>query len=80
MKVRVIVTPRKGILDPQGKAIEGSLGRMGYAGVNQVRVGKVIDFVIQEKDDAKAKVEVEEMCKKLLANPVIEDARYEFVK
>ena len=73
MKVKVIVTPKNGVLDPQGKAIQQTLNGMGFSGVNEVRQGKYFDIEINEKDEAKAKARVEDMCKKLLANLIIED-------
>ena len=73
MKVKVIVTPKNGVLDPQGKAIQQTLNGMGFSNVNEVRQGKYFDIEINEKNEAKAKARVEDMCKKLLANLVIED-------
>jgi len=73
MKVKVIVTPKNGVLDPQGKAIQQTLNGMGYSSINEVRQGKYFDIEINEKDEAKAKARVEDMCKKLLANLIIED-------
>ena len=73
MKVKVIVTPKNGVLDPQGKAIQQTLNGMGFSSVNEVRQGKYFDIEINEKDEAKAKAKVEDMCKKLLANLIIED-------
>ena len=73
MKVKVIVTPKNGVLDPQGKAIQQTLNGMGFSNVNEVRQGKYFDIEINEKDEAKAKARVEDMCKKLLANLIIED-------
>ena len=73
MKVKVIVTPKNGVLDPQGKAIQQTLNGMGFASVNEVRQGKYFDIEINEKDEAKTKARVEDMCKKLLANLIIED-------
>ena len=73
MKVKVIVTPKNGVLDPQGKAIQQTLNGMGFSSVNEVRQGKYFDIEINEKDEAKAKTRVEDMCKKLLANLIIED-------
>lgn len=72
MKARIHVLPKGGILDPQGKAIEGALGRLGFAGVHHVRAGKVIDLELAEQDEAKARAAVTAMCEKLLANSVIE--------
>ena len=73
MKVKVIVTPKSGVLDPQGKVIQQTLNGMGFSSVNEVRQGKYFDIEINEKDEAKTKARVEDMCKKLLANLVIED-------
>ena len=73
MKVKVIVTLKKGVLDPQGKAIQQTLNGMAFDNVSEVRQGKYFDIEINESDESKAKSQVEEMCKKLLANLVIED-------
>lgn len=73
IKARVTVTLKNGVLDPQGKAIEGALGSLGFSGVDQVRQGKVFDLVLQETDKAKAEEAIKGMCEKLLANTVIEN-------
>ena len=73
MKVKVIVTLKSGVLDPQGKAIQQTLNGMGFSNVKDVRQGKYFDIDIDESDEQKAKQSVEEICKKLLANQVIED-------
>ena len=73
MKVKVIVTLKSGVLDPQGKAIQQTLNGMGFANVKDVRQGKYFDIDISENDEQKAKLAAEEICKKLLANQVIED-------
>ena len=73
MKIKVIVTLKNGVLDPQGKAIQQTLSGMSFLNVNEVRQGKYFDIEIKENDENKAKSQVEEMCKKLLANIVIED-------
>ena len=73
MKVKVIVTLKNGVLDPQGKAIQQTLNGMAFDNVSEVRQGKYFDIEINEIDESKAKSQVEEMCKKLLANLVIED-------
>ena len=73
MKVKVIVTLKNGVLDPQGKAIKQTLNGMGFSSVEEVRQGKYFDIDIKENDESKAKAKVEEICKKLLANLVIED-------
>ena len=73
MKVKVIVTLKSGVLDPQGKAIQQTLNGMGFANSKDVRQGKYFDIDIDESDEQKAKQSAEEICKKLLANQVIED-------
>ena len=73
MKVKVIVTLKNGVLDPQGKAIQQTLNGMAFDNVSEVRQGKYFDIEVNENDESKAKSQVEEMCKKLLANLVIED-------
>ena len=73
MKVKVIVTLKSGVLDPQGKAIQQTLNGMGFANVKDVRQGKYFDIDIDESDEQKAKQSAKEICKKLLANQVIED-------
>ena len=73
MKVKVIVTLKSGVLDPQGKAIQQTLNGMGFASVKDVRQGKYFDMDIDESDEQKAKHSANEICKKLLANQVIED-------
>ena len=73
MKIKVTVTLKNGVLDPQGKAIQQTLNGMGFANVEEVRQGKYFEVEVNEKDEDKAKSKVEEMCKKLLANLVIED-------
>ena len=73
MKIKVTVTLKNGVLDPQGKAIQQTLNGMGFSNVEDVRQGKYFEVEINEKDEDKAKSKVEEMCKKLLANLVIED-------
>ena len=72
MKARVTVTLKPGVLDPQGKAIEGALAALGFAGVASVRQGKVFDIELSETDKAKAAAALEAMAEKLLANTVIE--------
>ena len=73
MKIKVIVTLKNGVLDPQGKAIQQTLNGMSFANVNEVRQGKYFDIEVNETNENKAKSQVEEMCRKLLANLVIED-------
>jgi len=73
IKARVTVTLKNGVLDPQGKAIEGALGALGFDGVGQVRQGKVFDLELAGDDKAKAEGDLKAMCEKLLANTVIEN-------
>ena len=73
MKVSAIITLKKDVLDPQGKVIQKTLDGMGFNNINEVRQGKYFEIDINEKDQNKAKEKVENMCKKLLANLVIED-------
>jgi phosphoribosylformylglycinamidine synthase PurS subunit len=77
MKARVTVTLKSGVLDPQGKAIEGALASLGFAGVSGVRQGKIFDIELAETDPARAEAALKAMCDKLLANTVIENFRVE---
>jgi phosphoribosylformylglycinamidine synthase len=79
MKATVHVTLKPGVLDPQGRAIAGALGDLGFAGVDSVRQGKFIELHIADQPETEAKATVEEMCKKLLANPVIENYTIEIL-
>lgn len=79
MKARIKITLKNGVLDPQGKAIEGALAQLGFSGVGDVRQGKYIEVALTEKDEAKARAQVEQMCKDLLANTVIENYSFELV-
>ncbi|WP_430253946.1 phosphoribosylformylglycinamidine synthase subunit PurS [Neorhizobium sp. DAR64872/K0K18] len=73
IKARVTVTLKNGVLDPQGKAIEGALGSLGFDGVGHVRQGKVFDLSLEGTDKVKAEADLKSMCEKLLANTVIEN-------
>ena len=73
MKISVIITLKKDVLDPQGKVIHQTLDGMGFEGINEVRQGKYFEVDTNESDKKKAEEKVEEMCRKLLANLVIED-------
>ena len=73
MKISAIITLKKDVLDPQGKVIQQALDGMGYKNVDEVRQGKYFEIDVKENDPNKAKEIVEEMCKKLLANLVIEN-------
>ena len=73
MKIKVIVTLKNGVLDPQGKAIQQTLNGMNFDNVSEVRQGKFFEIELNENNETKAKSLVDDMCKKLLANLVIED-------
>tara|TARA_Y100001958_G_scaffold75136_1_gene50651 strand:- start:198 stop:440 length:243 start_codon:yes stop_codon:yes gene_type:complete len=73
MKISAVITLKKDVLDPQGKVIHQALDGMGFKGIDEVRQGKYFEINVKENDPAKAKEIVEDMCKKLLANLVIED-------
>lgn len=75
MKISVVITLKKDVLDPQGKVIHQTLDGMGFSDINEVRQGKYFEIDTKESDPKKAKDKVEEMCKKLLANLVIENYR-----
>jgi len=73
MKIKIIVTLKNGVLDPQGKAIQQTLNGMNFSNISEIRQGKYFEIDVKEENENKAKSQVEEMCKKLLANLVIED-------
>jgi len=73
MKAKIRVTLKNGVLDPQGKAIGGALGHLGFGGVGEVRQGKYFEIELAETDKAKAREQVKAMCEKLIANTVIEN-------
>ena len=73
MKIKVIVTLKKSVLDPQGAVIQQTLDGMGFNNINNIRQGKFFEIDLDEKDQKKAQEKAEDMCKKLLANLVIED-------
>ncbi len=73
MRARIHITLKDGVLDPQGKAVGQALSTMGFEGVGEVRQGKVIDIDLAETDAARARANLETMCRRLLANTVIED-------
>jgi phosphoribosylformylglycinamidine synthase len=79
MKARVHVTLKAGVLDPQGKAIGNALHRLGFPEVGDVRQGKFIELELAETDTERAKGRLDEMCRKLLANTVIENYQIELV-
>ena len=77
MKARITITLKRGVLDPQGKAIAGALHALGFGAVGTVRQGKYIEVEVAENDPERAKAEVERMCEQLLANTIIENYSYE---
>jgi phosphoribosylformylglycinamidine synthase len=83
MNVRVTITPKQGILDPQGATVERALPALGFQGVTDVRIGKYIELKLDPPADAGAdqlRTMVEDMCRKLLANPIIEDYTFELME
>ena len=79
-KAVVYVTIKENVLDPQGSAVKGALHKLGFPAVDGVRIGKYIEFSINEADEATASAQVKTMCEKLLANTVVEDYRFELVR
>jgi phosphoribosylformylglycinamidine synthase len=77
MKARVHIMPKPGVLDPQGKAVAQALASLGFAGIGEVRQGKVIDLELAETDPARARAAIDAMCRRLLANTVVESYRIE---
>lgn len=78
MKARVYVTLKRGVLDPQGQAVGQALQRLGFSEVEDVRIGKFIELNLAAKDASAERQQLEKMCERLLANPVIEDFRIEY--
>ena len=78
LRADVVVTLKEGLLDPQGKAIEDALPTMGWTNVSDVRVGKHVQLTVESADPADARAQVEEIARRLLSNPVIEDVRIEW--
>ena len=77
MKAKIVITPKKAVLDPQGKTVQNALAHMGYANLGAVRVGKYLEIEITDADKETIRKELEEACHKILSNPVIEDYRFE---
>lgn len=80
MKAVIKVRLKNGILDPQGKTINNALHHLGFESINDVRIGKLIELTIKEKKQDVARKKIEEACKKLLTNPIIEDFTYELIE
>jgi len=77
MKAKIIITPKKAVLDPQGKSVQNALAHMGYAGVGAVRVGKYLEIELADGDPQTARKQIDAACHQILSNPVIEDYRFE---
>ena len=77
MRVKILISLKRGVLDPQGKAIEHSLHSLGYTEAQNVRVGKYVELEIDAPSSSTVELRIREFCDKLLANPVIEDYRFE---
>jgi phosphoribosylformylglycinamidine synthase len=77
MKAKIIITPKKAVLDPQGKTVQSALEHMGYAGVGDVHVGKYLEIELADADRETARKQIDDACHKILSNPVIEDYRFE---
>jgi phosphoribosylformylglycinamidine synthase len=77
MKAKIIITPKKAVLDPQGKTVQNALAHMGYVGVGAVHVGKYLEIELAGSDSQAARKQIDEACHKILSNPVIEDYRFE---
>jgi phosphoribosylformylglycinamidine synthase PurS subunit len=77
LRVRVLIRPKEGILDPQGQAVERALPALGYEGVSNVHVGRLVELDVPDGDGGDVKRRVEEMCERLLANPLIESYEVE---
>jgi phosphoribosylformylglycinamidine synthase len=77
MKAKIIITPKKAVLDPQGKTVQNALAHMGYSGVGAVHVGKYLEIELTGGDKETARDQINDACHKILSNPVIEDYRFE---
>jgi phosphoribosylformylglycinamidine synthase PurS subunit len=77
MKAKIIITPKKAVVDPQGKTVQGALEHMGYTGVGAVHVGKYLEIELTGADKEAARKQIDDACHKILSNPVIEDYRFE---
>jgi len=77
MKAKIIITPKKAVLDPQGKTVRNALEHMGYDGITAVHVGKYLEIELTGADRERARAQLDEACHKFLSNPVIEDYRLE---
>ena len=77
MKAKIIITPKRAVLDPQGKTVQNALAQMGYSGIGAVHVGKYLEIELTGSDKELARKQIDEACHKILSNPVIEDYHFE---
>ena len=77
LKAKIIITPKKAVVDPQGKTVQNALAHMGYQGVGAVHVGKYLEIELAGADTETARKQIDDACHKILSNPVIEDYRFE---
>jgi phosphoribosylformylglycinamidine synthase len=77
MKARIIVMPKKTVLDPQGKTVKHALESMGFSGIKDVRVGKFMEIELEGGDEVELRKKIDEACRTLLSNPVIEEYTFE---
>jgi len=77
MKAKIIITPKKAVLDPQGKTVQNALAHMGYNGIGAVHVGKYLEIELSSTDREMARKQIDEACHRILSNPVIEDYHFE---
>jgi phosphoribosylformylglycinamidine synthase PurS subunit len=79
MKAKIVITPKKAVLDPQGKTVQNALAHLGYTDVGAVHVGKYLEIELTGTDRETARKQLDDACHKILSNPVIEDYRFEIV-
>jgi phosphoribosylformylglycinamidine synthase len=77
MKAKIVITPKRAVLDPQGKTVQNALTQMGYEGIGAVHVGKYLEIELAGGDKEATRRQIDEACHKILSNPVIEDYRFE---
>jgi phosphoribosylformylglycinamidine synthase subunit PurS len=77
MKAKIVITPKKAVLDPQGKTVQNALAHIGYSGVSSVHVGKYLEIELTGADRETARKQIDDACHRILSNPVIEDYRFE---
>jgi phosphoribosylformylglycinamidine synthase PurS subunit len=77
MKAKIVITPKKAVLDPQGKSVQNALAQMGYTSVGAVHVGKYLEIELADADKDAARKQIDDACRRILSNPVIEDYRFD---